>query len=404
MGSRPRHYRKCYIVTHGRGFKYLRAVPKDLQAIEHKQAWVKCLGVINRREAETLAHALAYEHERRIEALRADLACNGVSHLASTDYDATASVTQRLVQGPDDLPLMRLVDLWVRVRAPRSPTSIKSMRRCVRRFVTLIGDLDARAITRSHVAAYRDTLENRVQLSPSNVAGHLNKLHVLFNTAISEDLLASNPTQSVRARNPSSKLAGKRQPFTPEQVHRIFEKLKGERSDFGWTVRLLAYHGMRSGEVCQLRCDDITTLHGTAVIRVHDLHGPLKNRASIRDIPIHPSCIGIIGAAKETATKHGPECWLFPAIPRRKRRPADWFHHYASLFLREKVGIKDRRYTMHSFRHLWRTLARDCEMPESVSRAIMGHTLGAGEHGAYGNAPSLRLRAEWIAKIDPLGG
>ena len=52
--------------------------------------------------------------------------------------------------------------------------------------------------------------------------------------------------------------------------------------------------------------------------------------------------------------------------------------------LREKVGIKDRRYTMHSFRHLWRTLARECEMPESVSRAIMGHALGSGEHGAYG--------------------
>jgi hypothetical protein len=32
----------------------------------------------------------------------------------------------------------------------------------------------------------------------------------------------------------------------------------------------------------------------------------------------------------------------------------------------------------------------------------MGHTLGSGEHGAYGNAPSLRLRAKWIAKINPL--
>ena len=42
-------------------------------------------------------------------------------------------------------------------------------------------------------------------------------------------------------------------------------------------------------------------------------------------------------------------------------------------------------------------------MPESVSRAIMGHTLGVGEHGAYGGAPSLKLRAEWMAKIDPLG-
>ena len=68
-------------MPHGLGFKYLRAVPKDLQALEHKQAWVKCLGVISRREAETLAHALAYQHERRIEALRADLAGTRRAHL-----------------------------------------------------------------------------------------------------------------------------------------------------------------------------------------------------------------------------------------------------------------------------------------------------------------------------------
>ena len=43
-------------------------------------------------------------------------------------------------------------------------------------------------------------------------------------------------------------------------------------------------------------------------------------------------------------------------------------------------------------------------MPESVSRAIMGHTLGSGEHGAYGSAPSIKLRAEWMVKIDPLQG
>ena len=209
----------------------------------------------------------------------------------------------------------------MRIRAPRSPTSIKSMKRCVRRFTAIIADLDARTITRSHVAAYRDALETRMGLSAPNVAGHLNKLHVLFNTAVSEDLLAFNPAQSVRARNPSSKLAGKRQPFTPEQVHRIFEELKGEQSDFSWIVRLLAYHGMRSGEVCQLRCDDISTLQGTAVIRVHDLYGPLKNRASVRDIPIHPSCIGIVDAAKEAAMNYGAEAWLFPAIPRGSEGP-----------------------------------------------------------------------------------
>ena len=64
-------YRKSYIVPHGNGFKYLRRVPKDIQHIENKSAWVKCLGNVSRAEAETLAHALAHEHGTRILALRA---------------------------------------------------------------------------------------------------------------------------------------------------------------------------------------------------------------------------------------------------------------------------------------------------------------------------------------------
>ena len=205
MGRRPRHYRKSYIVTHGRGFKYMRAVPKDLQVIEHKQAWVKCLSVISRGEAETLAHALAYQHERRIEALRADLA---LMNLCCQATSPTPSI-QKPGEQPDVIPFDVAGGLWVSVRAPRSPTSIKSMKRCVRRFAALIADLDARTITRSHVAAFRDALEIRMGLSASNVAGHLNKLHVLFNTAVSEDLLAFNPAQSVRARNPRSNSKGK---------------------------------------------------------------------------------------------------------------------------------------------------------------------------------------------------
>jgi len=64
-------YRKCYVVSHGNGFKYLRRVPKDIQPIEKRSAWVKCLGSVSRAEAEMLAHALAYEHAKRMLTLRA---------------------------------------------------------------------------------------------------------------------------------------------------------------------------------------------------------------------------------------------------------------------------------------------------------------------------------------------
>ena len=141
----------------------------------------------------------------------------------------------------------------------------------------------------------------------------------------------------------------------------------------------------------------MTVLHGVSVLRIHDLHGSVKNRASVRDVPIHPACMDIRDQAKAAAREEG--AWLFPSLPVKRLGRGRWFQDYGSRFLRQTVGILDSRYTMHSFRHLWRTLARECEVPESVSRSIMAHTLGGGEHGAYGSA-SLKLRAEWIARID----
>ena len=183
----------------------------------------------------------------------------------------------------------------------------------------------------------------------------------------------------------------------------IFDSLSSETEHFRWIVRLLAYHGLRSGEACQLRSEDVALLYGVPVLQIHDQHGSVKNRPSIRDIPVHPACIDIQRAAMQAAAESS-EGWLFPSLPVKKLGRGRWFQDYGSRFLRQRVGVMDRRYTMHSFRHLWRTLARECDMPESVSRSIMGHTLGSGEHGFYGGAPSLRLRAEWIAKIDPLSG
>ena len=152
---------------------------------------------------------------------------------------------------------------------------------------------------------------------------------------------------------------------------------------------------MRSGEVAQLRVADVTVVFGIPVLCIHDRFGSIKNQISLREIPLHPQCIDLLDYVR---TLKRP--WLF--------EPAKWrsdrFQRYAGKFLREKAEITDPALTMHSLRHTWRTLARECDMPEAISRAIMGHTLGAGEHGFYGSAPSLTKRAEWIAKIEPLSG
>jgi hypothetical protein len=123
------HYRKSYIVPHGRGYKYVRAVPEDLRYIENKSAWVKCLGNVSRAEPETLAHGLAYEHGRRILALRA-------LNPGRSPPPRSVLIGSRDSLGLASAPIVRctrpglpapsledLIRLWERVRTPRSAIS-----------------------------------------------------------------------------------------------------------------------------------------------------------------------------------------------------------------------------------------------------------------------------------------
>jgi hypothetical protein len=57
---------------------------------------------------------------------------------------------------------------------------------------------------------------------------------------------------------------------------------------------------------------------------------------------------------------------------------------------------------MHSLRHAFSTACREAEMPDAVKYALMGHALGRGEGGKYGSVPSLKLRAKWITKVEPM--
>ncbi len=185
----------------------------------------------------------------------------------------------------------------------------------------------------------------------------------------------------------------------------MFDALKDETPDFQWIVRLLAYHGARGTEICQLKCEDVTTLHGVPVLRIHGRHGSVKNKHSVRDVPIHPMCAGVVAHAAKVAAEHGADSWLFVSLTDSKQgRRHNWQNYANAKFLRAKVGITGGRLTMHSFRHTWRTLAREMDMPEAVSRAILGHTMGTGEHAKYGARPTLKRQAEWLAQVDPLQG
>jgi integrase len=141
----------------------------------------------------------------------------------------------------------------------------------VRRFVEFVGDLEPGAVTRDQVVAYRDGLESLPRMKSANIAEYLCKIHVLFNLALSEGIVSTNPAHGIRVRDFGTRQSTGRQSFMSSQVREIFDALNTETEVFGSVVPLLGYHGMRSGEVWQPRCADVTTLHGVPVLRVHDL-------------------------------------------------------------------------------------------------------------------------------------
>lgn len=460
--SRPSHYRKSYVTPHAGGYRYKRWVPGNLQPAVGKKVWLAWLGNV-REDAELRGAELALEHKKLIIDLRrlqtrdpsgfAEIVKAGgfdawQSRAKGTEFgirfvefaakggigynpDAPKAIqaeqvmetmhrqellaemrgeivkarrVKRSLEGkdPDDGAVFELCDLWERVRNPRSAKVREKTRLYVRRFIAFAGDLKPREVTRDHAISFREHLAEKGETS-TNIQQHLDKLQTLFNVGLSEGVVVANPFHKVKARPDNKKHSDAKQPFTAEQARAVLQALKGEDADFTWAMKLLAYHGARGGEICQLRVDDVATVNGVPVLRIHDQHGSVKNAASVRDVPIHPRCNGIVAYAKRVAATHGTDAWLFQSFKDHKQGRAHRFQDKGSRFLRKKVGIADERLTVHSWRHTFRTLARNVEMPLSVSHAIMGHAEG-GEHGKYGDRPAIKLCAKWIAKVDPLKG
>ena len=120
---------------------------------------------------------------------------------------------------------------------------------------------------------FRDWLEGQ-EYTRGTARGYLDGMHRLFVIGLSEGLVQNNPMTGVRLRTGTDKFIDelRRRPFEYHELQMLLQGLTDEPLEFDWMVRLLLYHGMRSGEVAQLRVGDLTTLMGVAVIRVHDRH------------------------------------------------------------------------------------------------------------------------------------
>jgi integrase len=129
----------------------------------------------------------------------------------------------------------------------------------------------------------------------------------------------------------------------------------------------------------------------------------VKTASSIRKVPVHPQLVTIgLLCYRQSLVDRGaaPDASLWPGLRSAEGRPVSvqwskWF----GRFLRQKVGITDRRKVFHSFRHTFKRMARDARIPEELHDAMTGHAGNGSVGKSYGRGVSLRPLIEAMGNI-----
>jgi hypothetical protein len=188
-----------FLTRHGAGYKYIRAVPKDLRLVAGKRFWTRYIGSVTHQAAKAKALLHAAEHQRLIDGLKtlspserdAIVRVGGLdAWRLANEYDERTIPFIKLgtvVEPDEDMPeemqaqdalsavqarrqltqieaasatgrkierklngktgtLLKLVDLWEKVRPSRSDKAKERVRLYVSRFVDEIGDIEPKSV------------------------------------------------------------------------------------------------------------------------------------------------------------------------------------------------------------------------------------------------------------------
>jgi integrase len=340
-------------------------------------------------------------------------------------------VAPRTHQGPK---LSEAFTLWQNgnsASGARRPgcSGIIEAKPALRWFTELHGDLRLGAITKGHAREFQRAvakipktlppnlrkltlpklLERKLEGYKSRGASTINKsitmLAAIVYHAQREGLLDAVPgyvnpfDKDVELRVDKREDEG-REPFQQSDLTaifrtRVFEQGHRPRAGGGeaayWFPLIALFSGMRLEEIAGLRLRDLSQDEETGrwVFDVNPRSGrSVKTASSIRKVPVHPELerIGLLRYRQSLVslglTEGSP---LWPAVRSAEGRQlsAQWSKWFGR-FLRDEVGITDRRKVFHSFRHTLKRMARDAGIPEEIHDAITGHSGGGGVGKTYG--------------------
>lgn len=376
------------------GYFFLRRVPLDIKEQVGKTQWRFKLAETLSDARRLLPQAIA-DTDQVIEQVRAGktphlkpvtqprslakalLAGQPASDIFLSDQfygtpeeaEAISELPPVQVSGTRQVTDQDLLDLKERLQKDRSDQTADNWRRFLGEFVQFLGHNQMNHVTKEDAQRFRDNLLDRVKVSTTKT--RIGCVAGLFELAVEEDLLSSNPFKGTTKRLSSPKSEIQEKVFNPQSDVRIL-KMPQHHQDLYW---LLRFSGMRLGEAAGLQLDDIDL--DEKVIRLVDHPDrPLKTRSSKRLVPIHPQ---LVEHLKELKSR-GVRPFLKFYVPHRNRFEVgtNW---------KARIGSNP-----HSLRHHAATSMRDAGFDTFVIGTVLGHSTGSTMTSQYGSVDFQRVR------------
>ena len=263
------------------------------------------------------------------------------------------------------------------VTAKLSPVTIKDRMELLVRYWTWLDGTPLLTATVDDLVAFQHTYSHR---SPATCDIYTRHVQAFYRWAVLFELIEANPTRrmvSIKVRQ------GRPHPTKPDQMRAIFACATASLR-IGFV--LAGFAGLRCGEICRLKWDDLTL-----------------------DVPTPTAVINGKGGKERVIPLLGPVVAELDALPGNRRGPVlinRAGHPYRPEFLSATVcrWLKERGIdtTLHSLRHAYATSAAQLTRDPLFCRDLLGHSsvatteiyMQTSMHGAHDRLAGMAVAAE----------
>lgn len=251
-----------------------------------------------------------------------------------------------------------------------------------RRLLDLAEEAKAKGAPLAHVKTYNKRVSS---------------ISAIFTYAVTENLIAHHLAKGLSLPEPPR--SGEDKAYSIDQLNIIFSgdfflrfKEEGredqftpnhpERPCYFWAPLIGLFHGMRSGEILQIKTANIFEKDGVPVFKTE---GEVKNHRAYRIVPLHPQLIQLGFLTYVDSVRRAGYDYIFPdAINATTGKLSSWYQKPYARYL-TRIGIKTGRdECFHAFRHTWNGGLRRADIPQEIRRALGGWVHDKSAELGYG--------------------